>query len=316
MHRVPILFALVAAATGPAAAQATFDITFDPSADVLQPAERAAVATHLREAGRRWSQALGATAPVTIAIRVAIADVPTANGASAATAFVGVFGGRDTFEQGAAHKLRTGVDVNGADADGIVTFGLNYLRNELWFDPDPVLRIAPVPANRTDAFSVALHELGHVLAYNGWADLTTGQPPATYWSTFDRWMMPGAPTLFAGPAATQAWGVAPDLTTGNNTHWANPVLRTGRPAAVPAPVRWAGGAPVPIAACGLPMSIDAPPSADAVLRGAGGLIDQLMNGVVFYRGTRYDLSALDRAVLADVGLLRERIFAGDFEPDR
>jgi hypothetical protein len=32
------------------------------------------------------------------------------------------------------------------------------------------------------------------------------------------------------------------------------------------------------------------------------LIGDLMNGVTFYTGTRYDISALDAAVLRDVGL--------------
>lgn len=37
--------------------------------------------------------------------------------------------------------------------------------------------------------------------------------------------------------------------------------------------------------------------------GAGvDLVDDLMNGVVFYRGTRYDVSALDLAMLSDMGV--------------
>lgn len=52
------------------------------------------------------------------------------------------------------------------------------------------------------------------------------------------------------------------------------------------------------------MSIDAPPSADSRKSWAGSpsLIDQPMNGVVFFRGSRCDVGALDPAVLSDVGL--------------
>lgn len=300
-----------AVAAAPAAGQPVLQVSFDASASVLTAQERADIGSHLVAAGRVWIDALGFTRPVTIDVRVGIAAIPTANGASAATAPLGVVAGRDTYEQGAAYELRTGIDVNGAQVDAIVNIGLVYLRDELWFDPDPLARVAPVPADRTDAMSVFLHEWGHVLAYNGWADPTSGQPPATYWSTFDRWMLPGAPTLFAAPASSWSWGGAPDLTTGNNKHWGN-ADTAAAPRAAP-PVVWRDGAPVPWPACELPPSRDAPPSADGASRGAS-LIDELMNGVVFYRGTRYRLSALDRALLLDVGLLDERVFASGFDP--
>lgn len=306
-------FALAASA---AHAQVTFTVDFDASANVLTADERGNVETHLREAGRRWMQALGITAIRAIELRVAVSNVPTANGTSNASSPIGTIAGRTTYEQGVAYELRTGTDPNGAAPDGTVTFGLAYLRNELWFDPAPAARTAPVPANRTDAMSVALHEIGHVLAYNGWADLTTGVPPATYWSTFDRWMQPGAPSVITGPYAVAAWGYAPDVTTGNNKHWGNAALLAAHPARQSlAPIEWAHGAPVPQATCELPPSIDAPPSfaRDAALAPAATLVDELMNGVVFYRGTRYDIGALDRALMADVGLQVDAIFGSGFQ---
>jgi hypothetical protein len=316
-HLLLALFGLAGAV--PACAQVTFDVSFDTSADVLTVTEKANVTSHLREAGRRWAQALGVTAERSIELRVSVdASVPTANASSAAAGFIAVVGGRDMFEQGVAYELRTGVDLNGAEPDAYVTFGLGYLRTELWFDPDPVARVAPVPSNRTDAMSVALHELGHAIAYNGWADVTTGQPPAAYWSTFDRWMIPGAPTVFSGAAATRSWGSRPDLTTGNNKHWGNAAHRMDLPPVVPAilpSVQWINGAPVPLPACNLPPSVDAPPSMDRDGHAVEGttLIDQLMNGVVFYRGTRYDITPLDRATLLDIDLVLDRIFANGFE---
>lgn len=296
-------------------AQVAWNIAFDASANVLTAAERAQVASHLQEAGRRWAAAMGVSAARSIEIEVRVAAVPTANGTSATSAFVGVVDGRDTFEQGVAHELRNGSDPNGAEADGIVTIGLAYLRDELWFDPDPVARTAPVPAGRTDAMSVALHEIGHVIGYNGWADLQTGVPPPTFWSSFDRWMQPGAPTLFTGPRAQRSWGGAPDLTTGNNKHWGNAVAGLPAPLRQPPPqVQWRDGRPTPLAACRM-LSMDAPPPGSALdrLRLGGGLLDQLMNGVVFFRGTRYDITPLDRATLDDLDLVLDRLLRAGFQ---
>lgn len=323
MNRIPRLALAALLPLAPSAfAQVSFPVTFDASANVLTNDEKSNITSHLQEAGRRWVQVMGVTAPRSIEIEVRVSTdpvaVPTANAASATTGFVANVGGRNMFEQGAAYELRTGTDPNGATPDAYVTFGLAYLRNELWFDPDPVARIAPVPANRTDAMGVALHELGHVFAYNGWADLVTGQPPAEYWSTFDRWFQPGAPTVFTGANAVRSWGTAPDVTTGNNKHWGNPTGLLGLPPVIPAllpSVQWIDGAPTPLPACNLPHSIDAPPSFDAPAeRGAPSLIDELMNGVVFYRGTRYDITPLDRATLDDLGLILDRVFASGFEP--
>ncbi len=301
----------------PATAQVVFPVTFDATASGLTSDERARITSHLQAAGARWASLLGVQAARSLEIQVEIDDTrPTAGAASFTTVFAGVFGGRDTFEQSAAHELRTGNDPNGATPDIRVLFNTNYLRNELWFDPDPVARTAPVPGNRTDAMSVMLHELGHAFAYNGWAN-GAGVPPETFWSTFDRWMLPGAPTLFDGPVSVQVWGSRPDLTTNNIHHWSNdPVPGALRKAMVPEPVVWRDGVPTPQIRChGLP-SLDAPPSLSAKGGPPPGLLSELMNGVVFYRGYRYDISALDLAVLADAGtppLDDPQIFRNGFE---
>jgi hypothetical protein len=314
-----LLAALLLPAAGMVSAQVAFNIAFDASANVLTATEKNNVVSHLQEAGRRWTSALAITGPRSIEITVFISNIPTASGASAVTSYVGTINGRDTYEQGVAAELRLGTDPNGAAGDAIVTFGLTYLRNELWFDPDPQARTAPVPLDRTDAMSTVLHELGHILAYNGFADVSTGQPPATFWSIWDRWMIPGQPTVFSGPNAVASWGSMPDLTTGNINHWANPAQSAAGLAGESCAengVRWQDGAPVP-RQCPVPASADAPASMDAdplhSIDAAGTLIDQLMNGIVFYRGTRYDISALDLAVLRDVGFTVDRIFVGGFE---
>lgn len=302
-----------------ASAQVSFNIAFDTSANGLTVTEKNNITSHLQEAGRRWVNTLAISGPRSIEVIVAISNIPTASGASLITGYVGTVNGRDTYEQGVAAELRTGVDPNGSNNDAIVTFGLSYLRTELWFDPNPQARTAPVPIEKTDAMSTVLHEFGHILAYNGFADLNTGQPPATYWSTWDRWMIPGQPTLFSGPFSVAAWGSQPDLTIGNLMHWGNAAQAasgTGAVTCLDDFTRWQDGAPIP-RRCLAPASINAPPSAAAY--GAqsiagGSLINELMNGVVFYRGSRYDISSLDLGALRDVGLTLDRIFAAGFDP--
>ena len=313
-RRIALIVAL--AGSGGVFAEPVFDVAFDASASMLTAQERAEVTRHVQAAGRRWCRALAVTTSPTIEMVVSVADIPTANGASASTAYIGTIGGRDTYEQGVAHELRTGEDPNGTDPDANITFGLAYLRNELWFDPDPEARTAPVPADRTDAMSTVLHELGHILAYNGWADLVTGEPTRSYWSVWDSWIVPGSAPVFGGTAAMDAWfGTPPALTIGNINHWGNASGRAiDRPLARCAPAldAWQWNAPVP-QRCDAPASADPPARDDRAPAGAS-LLDQLMNGVVFYRGRRYDISALDIGVAIDVGLMNDGIFVGGFDP--
>lgn len=302
----------------PAQAAVVFDVSFDASTSMLTTTEKTNITTHLQEAGRRWASLLAIDGARSIEIQVSIAGIATSDGASATSQAIGTVDGRTLYEQGVAYELETGVDPNGAQPDAIIRFGLDYLRNQLWFDPAPTQRTAPIPANRIDALSVCLHELGHAIVYSGWSDLVTGVSPAGYWSTFDRWTTPGTPSVFSGSKAIASWGSAPDLTTGNNKHWGNP----GNALFVPlplewntSPVQWRDGAPVP------PL-LPTPPSAERPIEAQldlsnpdtpTSLTDQLMNGVVFYYQTRYDISPLDVATLQDSGIRLERLFRNGFE---
>jgi hypothetical protein len=282
-------------------AQVQFPVSFDASASNLTSIERTQITSHVQAAGADWIQYVLINGSRSIEVEIGIDDaIATGNGGSATSGFVGV-NVRDTFEQGAAAELRTGVDPNGATVDVRFKFNTNYLRNELWLDPNPTLRIDPVPVNRTDAMSVFLHEFGHAFAYNGFNDLNSGLPQPAFWSTFDQWIIPrpslAARNLFSGPRARAVFGTNPDLTTGNIFHWANSAL-------LQQAVLENGGEPI---------SMDADQA--AVLRTnevSSALIDELMNGVVFVRGSRYRISALDRAVLDDVGIAT-KLFASGFE---
>lgn len=259
---------LLQAGTAVAATAPRIEVVFvDPSTSYsayYADLQRSTVA-----AGQTWSAHFaGDFSGVELTVSINFAAISTSSGRSLGSGYVGTTGeGMTLWEQGAAHELRTGFDVNGALPDiefNIGAFG--YLQSELWFDPDPLLRSAVVPADRTDAMSVLLHEWGHALGFNGWMDGNTGALPGSYASTFDNQIAaqtgPGGTVLvFRGPQASSLYGGPVPLTFGNYAHLGN--------------------------SSGL---------------GGADLMPDLMNGEVFYRGARYEVSALDLAILADLGL--------------
>lgn len=219
-----------------------------------------AIDSHVAAALAVWGSALGGSANVAVQVDISSAT-PRATGASVASGFVRAVGSYNIFEQGLAYELRTGLDPNGAAADVVLTFNPNYLANELWFDPNPLLRSATVASNRTDAMSVFLHEFGHAIGFNGWGDAVTGVPPATYRSTWDELVsFNGANTFFNGARAVSLYGAPVPITYGDNFHLGN----------LPGP--------------------------------GASLVPDLMNGVLFNRGTRYNVSTIDLAILSDLGV--------------
>ncbi len=243
--------------------QVSYTVTFD---DPNQTATDlyAPITSHLLAAGARWGDYLRPAANVTLEVTVSFStSVPRATGRSTTSSFYATSNGFNVYEQGAGAEIRTGVDPNQSNPDIEFVFNPDYARNQLWFDPDPAHRAAAVPGDRTDAMSVMLHELGHAFAFNGWRDGTTGALPGNYMSTFDRHVTTAGGVLdFNGPEAMKKYGGQPVPLTLGN------YAHLGN----------SGGLP------------------------GGDLIPDLMNGVVFTNGTRYDISGLDVAVLSDSGV--------------
>ncbi len=252
--------------------QTTFSVTFiDPTGELAPYAD--AITAHVQAAGAAWASYIDGLGSILVQVR--LEPVPTAGGRSTTSVFVGTNAGFNVFEQSTAHEIRTGTDPNGATHDAEIILGLAYLQSELWFDPDPAARTAPVPINRTDAMSVFIHEFGHVLAFNGWRDNFDGSFPGDYQSTFDRWStFTGDDFFFLGTAAQDVYAAPVPLTFGNATHLGNDAPRPGE-----------------------------------------DLLPDLMNGVVFYRGSRYFISDLDLAVLADSGLPIRPVCDADLNND-
>jgi hypothetical protein len=244
------------------AQQITWQVTF---AD--QPSAYSAyydrITSHIQAAGARWGQVVQPAANVTVVTRVEFTTaIPRSSGRSLSSSYLGSSNGMNLYEQGVGTMIRVGADPNGAQPDVIIEINPNYMQHTLWWDPSPTTRSAPVDPTKTDAMSVMLHELGHAIAFNGWRNHTTGALPGNYLSTFDRHVTFDGQNLFF----------------------------TG-----PEAVAVYGGA-VPVTyGNNFHLGNDAP-------RPGQDLIPDLMNGVVFYDGWRYDISALDRAILADSGL--------------
>lgn len=201
--------------------------------------------------------------------------IPFAEGRSVGSNFVEKNGTFDVFEQGMTAELRTGVDPNGADYDVVIEINPTYVYDELWFDPDPVARTAVVDVNRTDAMSTFLHEFGHAIGFNGWINATTGAYPGDYQSTYDEQINFDGQNFFAAGPAATA-------------------LYGG-----PVPLTFGNASHV--------ANFSPRPGEDLLL--------DVMNGLVFYRGTRYEISPLDLAILNDAGVPTFYL-AGDYNDDR
>lgn len=242
----------------PVQAAPVFNISFyDPSAQFAQ--YYSPLRTDIRAAGAAWMKDVAGNGSIDIQVR--FDDGPTMASYSATSAYVRNNGPIAVYEQGMMSKLRTQIDPNGAAPDAIITIGRTYLTNELWLDPNPSARTAPVPTNKTDAESALLHEFGHMLGFAGWRNNGDGSLNGNYESTYDALVaLRGGELYFTGAHAEAVYGGPVPLTSGNYVHVGNL-------------------SPLP----------------------GSNLILDLMNGVEFYRGTRYSISSLDLAMMEDIG---------------
>jgi hypothetical protein len=278
----PALAVLVAAVfltcTGRRArGQVEFKLTLQDLPAEFKPVERQ-IEANILAAARMWAEPVDAK-PCTIDIL--FRTDPAANrgsGRSFTTAPLDdeKHGDKRVMEQSWAAEMRTGRDPNGDKSDVELVLEPGYMRT-LWWDPRPDLRTARIPANKLDAMTVLLHELGHAIAFNGWIDPRTGGNDRDVASTYDRWVTyDGADFFFNGPAAKKLWGgPVPLARTNNNYHHV----------------------------------CDKPRGPQATLK------DDLMNGVTFGNGRRYQIGPMDLAILADCGIpLKPRKVSGAARP--
>ena len=239
-----------------------FDVSFDDPGSTYS-AYYSELQNTAQAAVDDWAQYFATPGTVTVDLTIDLTNsVPRSAGSSNSSTYLQTVNGIDIYEQSVATQVRTGIDPNGSASDATIYMSPDYMTNNLWFDPDPFARTAPVPSDRTDADSVFIHELGHVFGFNGWKSGTDGTLPGNYESTWDKYeTFDGTNLWFNGPNAVKVYGGPVPATYGDNFHVGNPAPRPG-----------------------------------------SDLIPDLMNGVVFYYGTRYDISPLDLAIMKDVGL--------------
>lgn len=214
-------FGLLVLSCATARAVPTYSVSFDDPAGLYSAYYRPIAAT-VQAAGTEWANAFGARGTAAIEVQVGFGANPTATGSSVTSYQVGQdpLSGTAVYAQGAA-ALLGGVTVSSPGADVRFTIGTRYLTSELWFDPTPAVRDEAVPAAKTDAYSVFLHEFGHVYAFNGWRD-ADGALPGAYESSFDRWVVRrGDDLYFEGPRAVLAYGGPVPLTRDNYGHLGN-----------------------------------------------------------------------------------------------
>jgi hypothetical protein len=175
-------------------------------------------------AGAEWGQYFSSNA--SIQIQIEFEDSPgqsfLAKSLSVENEPIRKEGDVQVFEVGVAHEIRTGFDPNGSVPDGIIVFNTALLE-DMFFDPDTNTRVAPIPADKFDAYSVVLHEIGHLNGFapfkaNGTAAIVNDQI-----STFDEFVQQGGggSIIFTGPKVVEIYGQPAPLNTNSIAHYGN-----------------------------------------------------------------------------------------------
>ncbi|WP_271083652.1 DUF4214 domain-containing protein [Brevundimonas sp. NIBR11] len=183
-------------------------------------AEITALTNILTAAWASWAAVLGTElAP---RIRLSVIDQTTsgrAQGGTVSNITVGTLAdGRIIAEPVFNEELRTGVNSNGTSSDFNIECDIDYLREVLFFDTT-LNTSNDIPNNRTDAFSVFLHEIGHCLGFNGYGPAATHNYRTAYDLRSD--YSGGSLGYFVGPNTLAAYGGPLPLTTGNHAHYGN-----------------------------------------------------------------------------------------------
>jgi hypothetical protein len=213
--------------------------------------------------------------PVSIELVFDIDPAHTRVSADLQRTVVGDFRGLPLRQAAPAFEVVTGIDPNGSAPDAIFLAAPVHIAGgmfgTLWFDPDPFSRTAAVATDRVDAVSTMLHELVHLFGFASTrSGAASGELPAFGADVFDTLIEPsGSDFFFVGELAQAAYGAPVPITfaPANAPNFSQNFSHIGN---VPGP--------------------------------GFDLLDDLMNGIVFRTGFRYEISALDLAILGDTGV--------------
>lgn len=184
-------------------------------------------------------------------------------------------------------KILTGIDANGAAADGEIEWNFGHP----WGFGDMVT------ASQYDFRSTAMHELLHAFGFLSYVD-AAGANTGTNWTSFDQFIVTaaGSPVISTG---TFQWNVGfnPNLTGGNGGLFfggLNAVAAYGAPVPLYTPNPWESGSSV--------SHLD-----DRTFTGAN---EKLMNATADTGVRVRVLSPVDRAILRDLGYTVATVTAG------
>jgi hypothetical protein len=215
---------------------------------------------------------------------VANNDISYARAGATAVSLVDPVAGFTVVENGTLAEAKTGTDPNGAEADILVELNTETYLPTVFFDPSGAARTATLPADKEDFLSTALHELVHALGFQGYRTIF-GADYGEFTIEFP---------AGSGKFLASSYDVLTQFGSGDQ---ADILFFTG------AKAQAAYGGPVPLTSLG---PDDATGENFFHLGNPMGsvgadLIPDLMNGIVFFPGTRYVVGDLDLAVLADLG---------------
>jgi hypothetical protein len=203
---------------------------------------------------------------------------------------------QEVWEVGPLTRILTG-DNPGEEFFGydiLLGFDAAYVENNYWFDPQPELRVEPVPTNKGDFLSVALHELGHGFGLAGFRDFATGEIISDNTTVIDDLSYFGGNGDPIGPGGQR-----------------NPMYFDGEMAAR----LFGSDLPVTHKPPGHPLHGQNFYHLSACDPGAAdGLEGTLMNGCAIPAGDRLHITPFDLAVYADMGYPMANLF-GDFNND-
>ncbi len=124
----------------------------------------------------------------TIDIDIVVEETSTGRfGGSGSTSYIGNIDGIDTYGPALAEESITGLDpdLNAPDLFIFIDPDSDYLP-QLWWDPSPLTFTAnEIPNDKTDAFTVVLHEILHGMGVSGWTNIETGKNSNNYQSLWD-----------------------------------------------------------------------------------------------------------------------------------
>lgn len=223
----------------PLFAQLSFEFTYtDNNTGFNDPTQGADRRAALSAAGELLASLMPTTTPATITFSV---NSNNENNDTLASAGSDIFADTNGFHATIAqHKAITGEDMNGATADGEITW--NFFHN--WdLDDD----IAP---DASDFISTAMHEILHALGFGGaidsggegFFDGAVGDPNG--FATFDQFLVNGSGTRFVNESAAFNVALLGELTGGSSMFFngANAMAANGgNPVVIFSPNPWQEG---------------------------------------------------------------------------